>query len=123
MAPEVPILPCAHAQVAPEVLFPPDPDRLRAQRRAAGDTPAPHHHEAFTTDILGIADGIEPEALMAQLQRLKMLRAKGFVRTSRGLQLVQGVGRRIELSDVASIPREALLGRVVVIGRAGMEEG
>ena len=123
MAPDVPILPCAQAQVAPEVLFPPDPDRLRAQRRAAGHMPAPHHHEAFTTEILSIADGIEPEALMAQLQRLQMLRAKGFVRTSRGLQLVQGVGRRIELNDVASIPREALLGRVVIISRAALDEG
>ena len=123
MAPEVPILRCAHGQVAPEVLFPPDPDRLRAQRRDAGATPAPHHHEAFATEILSIADGIAPEALMRRLQGLNMLRAKGFVRTSRGLQLVQGVGRRIELSDVASMPRAALVGRVVVIGRMGMQEG
>ena len=117
MAPDIPILRCVHGQVAPDVLFPPDPDRLRAQRRAAGDRSEPHHHEAFMTGILTIADGIEPEALMAQLQGLEMLRAKGFVRTSRGLQLVQGVGRRIELTDVASMPRPTLLGRVVVIGR------
>jgi cobalamin biosynthesis protein CobW len=117
MAPDVPILRCVHGQVAPDVLFPPDPDRLRAQRRQAGSTSEPHHHEAFMTDILTIADGIEPETLMVQLQGLEMLRAKGFVRTSRGFQLVQGVGRRIELTDVASIPRPTLLGRVVVVGR------
>jgi cobalamin biosynthesis protein CobW len=116
MAPEVPILRCVHGQVAPEVLFPPDPDRLRVQRREAGTPLAPHHHEAFMTQILTVADGIEPEALVAQLQRRELLRAKGFVRTSRGFQLLQGVGRRIELSDVASIPRPALLGRVVLIG-------
>ncbi len=117
MAPDVPILRCVHGQVTPDVLFPPDPDRLRTQRRQAGNTSAPHHHEAFMTDVLTIPDGLEPETLVAQLQSLNMLRAKGFVRTSRGLQLVQGVGRRIELTDVASIPRSNLLGRVVVIGR------
>ncbi len=117
MAPDVPILRCVHGQVAPEVLFPPDPDRLRARRRQAGDMSEPHHHEAFTTDILTITDGIDPETLVAQLQSLGVLRAKGFVRTSRGFQLVQGVGRRIELTDVTSIPRDTLLGRVVVIGR------
>lgn len=117
MAPDVPILRCVHGRVAPDVLFPPDPDRIRAQRRQAGDTTEPHHHEAFMTDILTITDGIDPEVLMAQLQSLDMLRAKGFVRTSRGFQLVQAVGRRIELTDVASIPRHNLLGQVVVIGR------
>jgi cobalamin biosynthesis protein CobW len=117
MAPDIPILRCVHGQVAPHVLFPPDPDRIRAQRRQAGNTSEPHRHEAFVTDVLTIADGIEPEALRAQLQSLGMLRAKGFVRTTRGLQLVQGVGRRLELTDVASIPRPTLLGRVVVIGR------
>ena len=120
MAPETPILRCVHGRVAPEVLFPPDPDHFRAQRREAVNTPTPHHHEAFMTQILTVADGIEPEALVAQLKRLEMLRAKGFVRTSRGFRLVQGVGRRIELSDVVSIPRPALLGRVVVIGRREM---
>ncbi len=122
MAPDIPILRCVHGQVAPDVLFPPDPDRLRARRRQAGEMSVPHHHEAFMTDILTIDDGIEPEALVAQLQSLEMLRAKGFVRTSRGLQLVQVVGRRIELTDVESIPRSTLLGRVVVIGRGEMRD-
>ena len=122
MAPDVPILRCVHGTVPPDVLFPPDPDRLRAQRRQAGDTPKPHHHESFVTDVLTIAEGIEPEVLLSQLQSLQMLRAKGFVRTSRGFQLVQGVGPRIELTDVASVPRSALLGRVVVIGRGEMRD-
>ncbi|ETW92308.1 MAG: hypothetical protein ETSY1_44220 [Candidatus Entotheonella factor] len=80
----------------------------------------PHDHEAFVTNVLTIADGIEPETLMAQLRSLEMLRAKGFVRTSRGFQLVQGVGQRLELTDVPSIPRSTLLGRIVVISRAKM---
>jgi cobalamin biosynthesis protein CobW len=122
MAPDVPILYAVHGQVAPEVLFPPDPDRLRAQRREARHSSESHHHEGFLTDILTVADGIEPEALIAQLQSMKVLRAKGFVRTSRGFQLVQGVGRRLELTDVAAVPRPHLLGRVVVIGRGNATE-
>ncbi len=122
MSPDVPILRCVHGQVAPDVLFPPDPDRLRTRRRRAGGTSEPHQHEAFVTDILTITDGIEPEALIAQLQSPEMLRAKGFVRTSHGFQLVQGVGQRIELTDVASIPRSTLLGRIVVISRGEMTD-
>lgn len=117
MAPETPILRCTHGQVAPDVLFPPEPAPSRVQRRKAGGTAQPHHHEAFVTETLMIPDGVEPEALMAQLHGLGMLRAKGFVQTSRGVQLVQGVGRRIELTDVESLPHQALLGRVVVIAR------
>jgi hypothetical protein len=47
-----------------------------------------------------------------------VLRAKGFVRTSDGLRLVQGVGRRLELTAVSTPPPVALVGRVVVITRA-----
>jgi hypothetical protein len=39
------------------------------------------------------------------------------VRTSRGVQLVQGVGRRIEVTDAPVPPPETLVGRVVVIRR------
>ncbi len=117
MAPETPILRCTHGRVASHVLFPPEPDPLRGQRREAGGTVQPHHHESFVTKTLKIPDGIDPEALVAQLHGLGMLRAKGFVRTSRGFQLLQGVGRRIELTDVESLPCQALLGWVVVIGR------
>lgn len=117
IAPDIPILRCVHGQVAPDVLFPPDPDRLRVQRRRGDAISKPHHHEAFITDILTVSDGVEPENLMAQLKSRDMLRAKGFVRTSRGVQLVQGVGPRIELIDVGSVPRPHLLGKVVLISR------
>jgi hypothetical protein len=62
-----------------------------------------------------VEDGIEPEVLSERLRRLGTLRAKGFVLTSQGLRLVQGVGRRIELTEVTLLPPPALLGRVVVI--------
>jgi hypothetical protein len=47
-----------------------------------------------------------------------MLRGKGFVRTSDGLRLVQGVGRRIELTEPPITPPAAMVGRVVIITRA-----
>jgi hypothetical protein len=47
-----------------------------------------------------------------------MLRGKGFVRTSQGLRLVQGVGRRLELSEPQVSPPAALVGRVVIITRS-----
>ena len=46
-----------------------------------------------------------------------MLRGKGFVRTADGLRLVQGVGRRIELTEVQFSPPADLIGRVVIITR------
>ena len=69
-----------------------------------------------------MANGIEPGELLAQLKGLGMLRAKGFVRTAEGLQLLQGVGRRLELVPPPSSPPEGLIGRVVVIRRAAENE-
>ena len=119
MAPDTPVLHACHGQVEPALLFPPDPDGLRRQRRNAGKSPTPHHHEAFDTCEIAVADGADPAELLSRLQRLGVLRAKGFVRTSHGLQLLQGVGRRFELLAPSSTPPEHLVGRVVVIRRAG----
>jgi hypothetical protein len=46
-----------------------------------------------------------------------MLRGKGFVRTAHGLRLVQGVGRRIDLTEPPFVPPADLVGRVVIITR------
>ena len=72
----------------------------------------------FHAQEISIEDGIEPDVLSERLRRLGTLRAKGFVQTSQGLRLVQGVGRRIELTEVTLLPPPALLGRVVVITRS-----
>ena len=119
MAPDTPVLHACHGEVEPALLFPPDPDGLRRQRRNAGKSPTPHHHEAFDTCEIPVADGADPEELVSRLRSLGVLRAKGFVRTANGLQLLQGVGRRLELLDAPSTPPERLIGRVVVIRRAG----
>jgi cobalamin biosynthesis protein CobW len=117
MAPETPVLRAIHGQVDPALLFPPDPDGLRAARRTAAMVPTSHHHDPFVARELPVREGIDPDALTDQLQRMGALRAKGFVQTAQGLRLVQGVGRRIELTEPTTVPPEALVGRLVVITR------
>jgi cobalamin biosynthesis protein CobW len=118
MAPDTPVVRSVHGRVDPSVLFPPDLRDLRAQRRSAGAQPRPHVHESFWAYELAVEDGVDPDTLIERLRQLGMLRGKGFVRTSSGLRLVQGVGRRIELSEPPFSPPTALIGRVVIIARA-----
>ena len=115
--PDAPILRAVHADLDPALLFPPDPEGLRTRRRAELAVVRPHHHEAFETEELEVEPGVVPEALLARLAGLGVLRAKGFVETANGPRLVQGVGARIELDEVAEPPPPELLGRVVVIRR------
>jgi len=115
--PEAPIVHAVHADVDLALLFPPDPRGLRARRRESGAAPPPHHHEEFETESLAIEAGIDADALVAQLRGLGALRAKGFVETSAGPRLLQGVGARVELTAVKGDPPPGLLGRVVVICR------
>ena len=115
--PDAPILRAVHADLEPALLFPPDPEGLRTQRRAELPEVRPHHHQAFETEELEVEPGVVPDALLARLEGLGVLRAKGFVETANGPRLVQGVGPRIELDEVAEPPPPELLGRVVVIRR------
>jgi cobalamin biosynthesis protein CobW len=117
MAPDTPVVHSIHGQLDPSVLFPPDLRGLRVQRRTVGGEPTPHRHESFLAYELAVEDGVEPDTLIARLRNLGMLRGKGFVQTSGGLRLVQGVGRRIELSMLPLPPPTALVGRVVIIVR------
>jgi len=117
MAPDTPVVHSIHGQVDPSVLFPPGLRGLRAQRRTVGAEPTPHRHESFLAYELAVEDSVEPDTLIERLRNLGMLRGKGFVQTSDGLRLVQGVGRRIELSKPPVSPPAALVGRVVIIVR------
>jgi cobalamin biosynthesis protein CobW len=126
--PEAPILRAVHADVDPRLLFPPDPSGRRALRReeaggvAAGRHPD-HRHERFDAEELAVEPGVDPEALVAQLRATGALRVKGFVRTRDGVRVVQGVGPRIELAVPDAAPPEELVGRLVVIRRAGRAGG
>jgi cobalamin biosynthesis protein CobW len=113
LAPEVPIVRAVQAEVSPELLFPPDPDALRSRPRGA--SLRPHTHDEFVAEELAIEAGIAPRELEARIRERGALRAKGFVATSVGVRVVQGVGPRIELDPVEEPPPQALLGRVVLI--------
>jgi len=115
MAPGTPIIRATNANVESKVLFAPDPD-TQAKRR--GDQHAPHTHEAFESEEIQIAAGIVPEALIKQVQSHQALRAKGFVQTSQGLRILQGVGTRIDLIETSVNPPNHLLNRIVVIRRS-----
>lgn len=116
--PEAPILHAEFGDIDPAVLFPPDADGLRAQRRDAGEAPVPHTHEHFTSREVAIEDGVDPNALVARLRALGALRIKGFVTTAAGVRVVQGVANRIELGTPPGPVRRDLLGRIVVIERS-----
>jgi cobalamin biosynthesis protein CobW len=116
--PAAPLLRARHAELAPDLLFPPDPEALRARRRAAAAAPAPHHHEDFVAEEIAVERGVREAALRERLAALGALRAKGFVETERGLCVVQGVGARLELEEVSAAPPAELVGRLVLIRRA-----
>ncbi len=116
MASGTPIVPAVHACVGTPVLFPPDPGNF-SKRAARTPTREPHTHEAFEAEECVIEQGIAPETLVRRIRARRALRAKGFVRTSDGLRLVQGVGPRVDLIEPPMNPPEHLLGRIVLIRR------
>jgi cobalamin biosynthesis protein CobW len=122
MAPQTPVVRAAYGRIDPAVLFPPAPHGVRSRRRQRPPAPTPHQHDTFVSEELLVEEGIEPAVLLARLRQLNMLRAKGFVQTSHGLQVVQGVGRRLELCAAVTLPPAALVGRIVVIRRAAGEQ-
>ena len=122
--PEAPILRAVHADVDPRLLFPPDPLGRRAMRREGTGRDADlghadHRHERFEVEEVAVEPGVPAEALIARLRAWSSLRVKGFVRTREGVRVVQGVGPRVELATPDAAPPEALVGRLVVIRRAG----
>lgn len=121
LAPGTPIVPAVHARVSTPVLFPPDPGNL-FRRVAKPQAHEPHTHEAFEAEECVIEQGIDPETLIQRIQARHALRAKGFVQTSDGLRLVQGVGPRVDLVEPPMKPPEHLLGRLVLIRRSDSQQ-
>ncbi len=118
MEPDTPVVHTTHCDVEPAVLFPPDLEGARRHRRVNPPDPPPHSHEAFETTEVRVDAGVAPDELLARLRSLDALRAKGFVETADGVRLVQVVGRRAELKEIAFPPPPDLMGRVVVIRRS-----
>ncbi len=118
LAPGTPVVQAVQARVRTPVLFPPDPGSL-PKRVARPMVHEPHTHESFESEECVIEPGMDPETLVRRIQSHHALRAKGFVQTSEGLRLVQGVGPRVDLVVPPVNPPEHLLGRLVLIRRRG----
>jgi cobalamin biosynthesis protein CobW len=116
--PDAPLLRTVQAQVDPALLVPPDPDGVRARRQSQPTDTRPHPHDRFVTEVLTVAEVSEPEALLERVRARAPLRAKGFVITSEGPRILQGVGPRIELSKLDFTPPADLLGRIVLVRRS-----
>ena len=129
LAPDTPVLPAANGDIPVDVFFPAQP-RVADARRAQGGHDCgglverhPHEHghthEPFVSEEIAVSPGQTPDEVERQLLELRALRVKGFVQTTLGPRIVQGVGRRVELVAPGALPVPAgLLGRVVVIRRA-----
>ena len=116
LEPEAPCVRAVRGDVDPALLFPPD---LGAKdREGPVPTAPPHHHEQFVSAEWNPEPGLSTERLRAQLVSQDLLRAKGFVRTEEGVQLVQVVGRRVEIGPPPEPPPPSLIGRIVTIRRA-----
>ncbi|MGH7336913.1 MAG: CobW family GTP-binding protein, partial [Myxococcota bacterium] len=64
--PDAPLLSAVHAQIAPELLFPPDPAELRARRRGDGTAAAPaHEHARYAAEEIAVPPGLSCEEVLA----------------------------------------------------------
>jgi cobalamin biosynthesis protein CobW len=114
-APGTPIIRTINGNVASEILFAPAPS---SRVKRLNDAQQPHTHEAFESEELILEPGLAPETIIKHLQSYQSLRAKGFVQTSQGPRLLQGVGTRIDLVESSVSPPAHLLGRIVIIRRS-----
>lgn len=108
-----------------------DPRLLLAERGPREEAPTPcghdshddcdhghdHNHEQFESFEVAVTPGQTAEAVEAQLRAHGALRTKGFVVLDSGPALVQGVGRRIEITPPPGPVASERMGRVVVIRR------
>ena len=118
LEPDVPIVRAVQSRVDPQLLIPPELARSAAREPAATHDHA--LHAAYRAETIEVEDGIDEDALRERLRGLGAVRAKGFVRTQDGVRLVQGVGRRIELTPADAEPER--IGRIVVIDRVPESE-
>ena len=118
MAPGTPVVRTVNAEMDTVFLFPPELTNSRKQHRFSNVESPPHDHETFEAEEIAVEAEVEPESLAERLRQLGALRIKGFVQTSNGVRLVQGVGPRVDLLVPPILPPSDLLGRIVVIRRS-----
>lgn len=113
--PDAPVIDARYGNVPISVLLPQGPGESPPRRPAEART---HTHEQYAATELTAPADLALMELEAWLYARRGLRMKGFVRTSEGIRIVQGVGRRLELIEPGelAIP-DHLVGRVVVIRR------
>jgi hypothetical protein len=90
---------------------------MTVDRSGTAPTSLPHTHEAFSTTVWDVPEGMQEAQIEAELDDPSLLRAKGFVVTENGCRLIQLVGRRIEWSDAEPAPDPRQIGRVILIRR------
>ncbi len=147
LAPDAPIVRASFGDVDSRLFFPPEPGSRLARQPAAGSHGAgdpaassresagssrceptrgnghdehdhrDHPHDDYACTELAFEAGVDEDELERTLAARAALRAKGFVRTARGVRVVQGVAGRVEFSDPVEEPPAHLVGRVVVIER------
>ncbi len=121
LEPEAPIVRCEHGRLDTRLLFP--SNRPAPDRHSSPPKPPPHTHERFESDTITVEPGLDPAQLEELLHQPGLLRAKGFVETRNGMQLVQVVGRRIEWTPSKAPDDPELRNRVVFIRRANRNDG
>ncbi|MFN2377194.1 MAG: GTP-binding protein [Candidatus Binatia bacterium] len=114
---DVTILRASYGDVDSRVFFPPQPGQKPARAAQPAHQHDGHDHDEYVSEEVLFPTGIDEAALRTALEARSALRAKGFVQTSGGLRLVQGVAGRIEITAAGEAPPARLLGRIVVIDR------
>lgn len=116
--PEAPILRAVRCRIDPAVILPPEPGRLGRRGSAPQPHARPHRHELYRWRELTVEGGLSVEDVRERLERLGVLRVKGFVRIGGEIHAVQGVGPRVEVEPFEGPVPGDLVGRLVVIERA-----
>ena len=117
MNPGVPIFETVQGQIAPELLFPPDAHRLRQTRKATKPVhDHDHDHAHFVSQVHDIPENLTLAAAKHWVTERQGLRTKGFVQTTdKGWHVIQGVGRRMEVTHTDTTPPPEVQNKLVVI--------
>ncbi|MEE3329736.1 MAG: GTP-binding protein [Myxococcota bacterium] len=115
---EAPIVRAEHGRISPSLLFPPDAESV--DRSGTAPAHPDHHHEQFATELWEVPAGTSAADIEARLaDSNQLLRAKGFVEIGGELQIVQLVGRRLEIEATRLSPPRESIGTLVLISRVG----